>query len=96
MSNVPDQIRKVKKQIAKLEKTFKGGVPKYYGFTIDLCYGGNKEPDIERISLGGVAGEEQDSKQFYDLVLKSLKLNLKFWENEAKRQIKELQECLLE
>lgn len=96
MTNIVKQIRETKKKINKLEKDFKRGVPPYHGFNIDLCYGGNKEPDIEKISIGGIACEKETSKIFYDLVLNSLKLNLKFWENEAKKEIEELQKCLLE
>lgn len=90
MSNTATHIKDLRSKIEKLEKDFKRGVPPFQGFTIDLYYGGNKETDIERISIGTIASEKEIGQQFYDLVLLSLKNSLKFWEQSAAIELAEL------
>ncbi len=96
MTDTAKQIREVKKKIAKLKNDFKRGVSPFFGFTIDISYGGNKHIDIERVCVGSVYNEENDSKKFYDFVLNSLENSLVFWEKTAKREIEELYDALKE
>ena len=94
MKTTAQTIIEIKGKIKKLESDFKRGVPPYQGFTIDISYGGNNCPDIERVSIGSISDEKDVSDIFYNIVLTSLKNSLKFWENVAKREIEELYESL--
>lgn len=89
-TNTPMRIYKLKEQIKELEKRYKRGVHPADCFTIDICYGGNKETALDRVVIGGVSHDDDTSVLFYNLVLKSLKQSLKFWEDTAKSEIKEL------
>lgn len=91
---VIENLTQVKKNIAKLEKQFKNGKVGYNGFTIDIFYGGNKQVDINRVSVGGVGSPEDTGQKLYDLTMECLKGNLKFWEDAAKRDIQELYKAL--
>jgi len=90
------QIKEHRRKIAKLEKDFakRGPQSTVWGFMVDLFYGGNKEPDVERITIGSIADPEGTGQALYDMVLASLKNGLKFWEDAAKRDLAELQETL--
>ena len=94
MTNTATQIKEIKRKISKLENDFKRGVAPYTGFTINVCYGGNKQVDIERFEVGTISNPEGDSKLFYDFILNSLRGSLKFWEDIAKREIEELYDSL--
>lgn len=89
-------ITNLKESIRKLKNDFKRGIPPYQGFTLDISYGGNKEPDIRRVSVGSISHPEGDGKIFYDLVLNSLILSLEYWKGVAKREIEELYKSLEE
>lgn len=94
MTKTAEHIKGIKNKIAKLEKDFKRGVPKYFGFTIDISYGGNRHHDIPRVEVGSIADEEQMSQMMYNIAIGSLKNSLKFWKETAEREIKELQESI--
>lgn len=94
MNDYVKKIETIRSQIKKLENDFKRGMPPYQGFTIDICYGGNEEPDFKRVTIGSISDDEKVSEAFYKMVLTSLKNSLSFWEKSAERELIELQKCL--
>ena len=88
------QLTKYKKILKKLEKDFPKGKVGYSGFNIDVCYGGNEEPDIQRVNLGGVANDHKISQEFLDLLLQTTKDNIDFWQKFVLMDIKELEDSL--
>lgn len=92
--NSANNLIKYKKILKQLNKTFPKGQTNWMGFTIDVSYGGNKTPDIERLSLGGVASEKELGDQFLKLLLRSTKNNIVFWEKAVQKDIKDLQRAL--
>lgn len=98
MRNVVEILNQLNSQIAKLEKNFRNGkVSPGASFTIDVYYGGNKEVDFHRISIGGISDETQKANQlFHDLILGQLKFSRKFWVDVAEREVKQLNEILFE
>jgi hypothetical protein len=94
MNDYVKNINIVRSQIKKLESDFKRGIPPYFGFTIDISYGGNSENDLERITIGSVSDDEDISKRFYEMVLNSLNKSLSFWEKAGEQELIELQKCL--
>lgn len=94
MVNTAEQLVKYKAIKEKLTKNFPKGKTEWLGFTIDISYGGNKEPDIERFCLGGIAGEKEVGDAFLALLLKSADDNIAFWEDCVKRDMKELEASL--
>lgn len=89
-------INLIKSKIDKLEKQFKRGIGDYAGFTLDVYYEGNREVDVSRVTIGGVANGEGTAKLFYNLVLENLKNSLKFWKGQAEKDLLELTLALKE
>jgi len=90
MNNTVEKIKELRVKINKLETTYKRGIPPFEGFTIDLCFGGNRHTDIERIGIGSISDTETAGKDFYNLILNSLKNSLQYWEKQAESELKEL------
>lgn len=88
-----EQLSKYKAIKEKLKKSFPKGAG-YTGFTVNIFYGGNKEVDISRVSVGGVASEQGRSDEFLTLINKSVDDNIDFWQKCVIRDIKELEESL--
>lgn len=95
MTNTATHITEIKAKIQKLEKAFSKGVPKGYSFTVTLFYGGNKEPDVNRSVIGSIYDDELAGQQLYDLIMRGLKAELKYWLEAAEREIKELNKAIL-
>ena len=93
MVNTGEQLKKYKAIRDKLKKTFPKGAG-YTGFTIDICYGGNKEPDIKRVSLGGVSSDPKINQEFLTIVTQAVEDNIDFWQKAVRRDIKQLEESL--
>lgn len=93
MVNSAIQLKKYKKILAKLEKDYPNKNP-VMGFTVNLCYGGNKEVDISRIELGGVSSRPNLNKEFLALIFQAVEDNIKFWTDCVERDIKELKHSL--
>ena len=94
MLNSSKNLTKYKQIKKKLEKCYPKGSAGYTGFTISVSMGGNKEPDFNRIELGGVACREGMSNEFLKLLIESVDNNIEFWEKCVERDIKELQQTL--
>jgi hypothetical protein len=94
MNSTPTIIKDLKKKISKFERDFKRGVPPYQGFTIDISYGGNKENDIERVTIGSVYHVKEMGETFYNLVLDCMKQSLEQWKKTAQSEIQDLYKCL--
>lgn len=93
MVNSAEQLVKYKKILAKLQKDF----PKkstYKSFTINVFYGGNKEVDIQRVTIGGASNDLSMGNDFYNLLVQSVQDNISFWEGCVKRDLKELEDAL--
>lgn len=88
------QLRKYKEILKKLKKTFPKGTTNWQGFTLDISYGGNKEADIKRLSLGGVASGNTLGDDFLKMIIQSTEDNITFWQKAVLRDIKELEESL--
>ena len=95
MNQTAQYIVSIKEKIQKLEKSYGKGVHKGTSFTVTLFYGGNKEADINRAVVGSIYDDENAGQQLYDLIMRGLKAELKFWEEVAEREIKELNTALL-
>ena len=95
MNQTAQYIVSIKEKIQKLEKSYGKGVHKGASFTVTLFYGGNKEADISRAVVGSIYDDENAGQQLYDLIMRGLKAELKFWEEVAEREIKELNTALL-
>tara|TARA_R110000822_G_scaffold36734_3_gene103191 strand:+ start:687 stop:974 length:288 start_codon:yes stop_codon:yes gene_type:complete len=93
MVNTGEQLKKYKAIRDKLKKTFPKGAG-YTGFTIDICYGGNKEPDIKRVSLGGASSDPKINQEFLTIVTQAVEDNIDFWQKAVRRDIKQLEESL--
>lgn len=87
------QLRKYKTILAKLNKTFPKGRTNQ-GFTIDISYGGNREPDIKRLGLGGVASDPSLGNEFLEIVFQSTKDNIEFWQKMVLHDIRTLEDSL--
>lgn len=101
MSNCVKHIKQIQSNIAKLKGRCldrKGNFVFVDGFTIDIHYGGNEEADIKNVCIGSIADylqkDENTAKALYELMIKSLENDLKFWLDSARRDMLELQEVL--
>lgn len=94
MNTTANYIKEIKNKIQKLEKSYGKGVHKGTSFTVSLFYGGNKEVDLNRCIIGSMYDDENAGQQLYDLIMRGLKAELKFWEQQAEKEIKELNEAL--
>jgi hypothetical protein len=94
MTNSSEQLKKYKDIKNKLQKSFPKGNTNWLGFTIDICYGGNKEADIKRVSLGGVASEQNLGDDFLKLIMQSTEDQIDFWQKAVLQDIAELEKAL--
>ena len=94
MVNTATQLKKYKDLKAKINKDFKGKGAGYMGFTIDICYGGNKEVDLKRVSLGGIACKDGMSNDFLSMIREAIDGNIDFWQKQVLRDIQTLEESL--
>ena len=94
MINSSQQLIKYKKALKDLNKLFPKDETSYCGFTIDVSLGGNKKIDFNRLSVGGVSSDKNVGDDFLKLMKQSIEDNIKFWEANVKREIKEMQKAL--
>ena len=90
------QLTKYKNILKKLKKSFPKGKTNWQGFTIDISYGGNKDIDIKRVCLGGIASEKELGDEFLNLLIKSTEDNITFWQKSVVRDLQELENSLKE
>ena len=88
------QLLKYKQIKESLKKQFPKGKAGYTGFTIDVSYGGNKEVNLKRINLGGIASDLSVNQEFLDMLTKVVEDNISFWENTVKLDIQQLENSL--
>jgi len=94
MINSAEQLEKYKAVKAKLEKVFPKGKTNWQGFTLDIYFGGNKETDLKRVSLGGVSSDEKLGDEFLKILIQSTNDQIDFWQKSVIRDIQELEKAL--
>lgn len=94
MINSAEQLKKYKTILATLKKRYPKEKTNWEGFTIDISYGGNKEPDIKRVCIGSIASEKEVGDEFLKLLIKTTEDQIDFWQKSVLRDIKELEESL--
>jgi len=88
-----NQLIKYKKLLKKLEKDFPKQRVEYTGFTIDVSYGGNKEADLKRIIISKSL-DDSSAQELLDIVVKSVRVQIDFWERVVLQDIKNLEKAL--
>lgn len=94
MINSAQQLKKYKAILAKLNKRYPKGKTNWEGFTIDISYGGNKEANISRVCLGGVASDAKVGDEFLGILIKSTEDQIDFWQKAVIQDMRELEDSL--
>lgn len=87
------QLKKYKEILKKLEKDFPKQRVGYTGFTIDVSYGGNKEADLKRVIISKSV-DDSSAQELLDIVVKSVRVQIDFWERAVLQDIKNLEKAL--
>lgn len=90
MTDTAKHLRETREKLEKLRKYKGKGVSRFDSFTIDISYGGNKEPDVRRVGIGSCTHPEGTGAQLIELAILCLEGSLKFWTGEAERDTMEL------